>query len=207
MENMKYFLDLKNFRSKNSYKYLQVKQVLLFSEKVSAYLKAVKPITSTVEYDELMQGIILLHKNYRFIWPNTFSIYNREKIAIGRSKPLTEKTTWGGVSLKQVDTERNFVKKLLVIKQYGVLGFELHKRKNEELKIMEGLCIILHSNHASPDWKNGRICISFSAPGDIFEFLPNDEHGILALTHCVIEEKSTNHLDDLHYIFAASQFR
>jgi hypothetical protein len=34
--------------------------------------------------------------------------------------------------------------------------------------------------------------------------MPYDEHGILALTDCVIEEKSDNHLDDLVFVYDAN---
>jgi len=134
-----------------------------------------------------------------------FATYETEVIPISKSAPLTEKTAWGGVALKKVDVEKNYIRKLLVIAKHGVLGFEIHKLKHEKLKILEGVCIVLFSNHANSNWKQGKISVELGATGDKFEFLPNDEHGIIALTNCVIEERSTNHLDDLVYIFKASQ--
>lgn len=133
-----------------------------------------------------------------------FPIYNKEIIPISKPARLTERTAWGGVALKKVDVEKDYIQKLLVINAYGLLGFEIHKLKHEQLKILEGVCLVLYSNHADPNWKQGEVRVRLGVPGDKFEFLPKDEHGIIALTNSVIEETSTNQLDDLTYIFPAT---
>lgn len=132
-------------------------------------------------------------------------LFSKEISFVERNTPLTEKTPWGGVALKNVDVEKDFIRKLLVIRRFGILGFEIHRKKRERLKVLEGECLVFYSNHKSRNWRRGKITIAHALPPDKFLFLPRDEHGILALTNCVIEETSTNHLDDLAYIFEADQ--
>ena len=130
-------------------------------------------------------------------------LYKKEIIPIKGRLALTEGTPWGGVSLKKVDVERNFIKKLLVVGKLGKLGFEYHRKKHERLEVVEGKCLVLYSNHANGMGKGEMDC-KIAAKGDRFYFMPYDEHGILALTDCVIEEKSTNNLDDLVFIYNAN---
>lgn len=137
--------------------------------------------------------------------PKTSKKFKNELSQIEIGKPLTEKTSWGGVALKKVDVAKNFIQKLLVINRFGILGFEVHRNKLEKLNILEGLCLVLFSIHKSKGWQKGKVTVKLARAGDKFEFLPADEHGIVALTNCIIEEISTNHLDDLIYIFKADQ--
>lgn len=132
-------------------------------------------------------------------------LFQKEKAALVLRSPLIEKTRWGGVSIKKVDTEKDFVQKLLLVKQYGILGFEVHKRKREKLCVKEGFCLLLSLQHSSKQWKKGLVTIALGATGKRVTLEPGDEHGIIALTNCVIEETSTNHLDDLVYIFLTRQ--
>lgn len=132
-------------------------------------------------------------------------LFNQEIMPIKNKKPLTEQTSWGGVSIKNVDVEKDYIRKLLVVQKHGILGFEIHKQKLEKLKVLEGECLVLFSNHKASDWKNGKMTSKRAKAGEKFEFQPYDEHGIVALSNCVIEETSTNHLDDLTYIFKADQ--
>ena len=185
---MKYFLNSAGFASRE----------------VNSYVKTIKSIATTSQYDNIVKKLISLFKN-KSLDSAKFTLFYKEKVAISKSKPLTEKTPWGGVALKKVDVGKNYIRKLLVIKKHGVLGFEIHKLKHEKLKIVEGTCIVLYSSHSKPGWKPGKVSVKIASTGDKFEFLPNDEHGIIALTNCVIEETSTNHLDDLVYIFKAEQ--
>lgn len=131
--------------------------------------------------------------------------FKNELSQIEISKPLTEKTAWGGVALKKVDVAKNFIQKLLVIEKNGILGFEVHRYKLEKLNVLEGFCLVLFSNHKSKDWQKGEVTVKLAHAGDKFEFLPGDEHGIISLSNCIVEETSTNHLDDLIYIFKADQ--
>lgn len=160
-------------------------------------------ILSTDEYNQFITKINTVVKQHPL--KERSSLYNLERLPIQEGKPLTEKTPWGGVSLKKVDTAKDFIQKLLVIKKYGVLGFEIHRKKLEKLYVREGACLFIFSNHTVKNWKKGDVQIVFAQKGDKITLLPGDEHGIFAITNCVIEETSTNHLDDLVYIFKGEQ--
>jgi mannose-6-phosphate isomerase-like protein (cupin superfamily) len=169
--------------------------------KLSDALKGSSFSTRT-EYLTLMNKLASIAKKSKI--NKTSPIYSREISPIKNGKPLTEKTNWGGVALKNVDVENDFVRKLLVVGKYGRLGFEYHNVKHEHLTVLEGMCIVLYSNHKRSGWKKGGVTAKVASKGDKFDFLPGDEHGILALTNCVIEERSTNHLDDLVFVFNAN---
>ncbi len=200
---MNYLLDSNNFLTKNASKYLSQNNGQVLKE-LTNYINKSKHISTTSQYNNTIKKIVSIVKNIKILPSLKFSLYNKEIVSISKSAPLTEKTAWGGVSLKNVDVEKDYIRKFLVIAKHGVLGFEIHKLKHERLKILEGVSIVLYSNHGSRNWKQGKITVKLGVPGDKFKFLPNDEHGIIALTNSVIEEKSTNHLDDLVYIFKAS---
>lgn len=146
-------------------------------------------VKSEKEYNKMLRQIIVLCKKkhqYKLKTP----LFNQEIKLIKAKKPLSEPTAWGGVNLKRVDVAKNYIKKLLVIRKYGILGYEFHKQKIERLKILEGYCLIN---------------FKFAKPGDRFKYVPGQEHGVVALTNCVIEEQSTNNLDDLIFIFNSKQ--
>ena len=171
----------------------------------SKIVKNSRELNTKEDYQHFLVSIILADKQNPQSASNPSKLFKDELIQINKGKPLTEKTQWGGVSLKKVDVARDFIQKLLVINTYGILGFEIHKYKLEKLKILEGTCLVLYSNHKANEWKKGRVKIDLAKKGDKFEFQPNDEHGIIALTECIIEETSTNHLDDSIFIFKADQ--
>lgn len=171
---------------------------------LNSYFKKSKKISTAGEYQKnLVEIVSILRKNK--IAPVKILIHTQEIAPIKNGKPLTEKVVWGGVALKKVDVAKDFIQKLLVINKFGILGFEFHKEKLEKLNVLEGYCLVFYSNHKARSWQQGQIVVKLAATGDKFEFQPNDEHGIIALTDCVVEETSTNHLDDLFYIFKASQ--
>ena len=60
------------------------------------------------------------------------SKYRKEINPIRSGHPLTEKTPWGGVSLKKVTLKHDYIRKLLVVSELGRLGFEYHRRKQGE---------------------------------------------------------------------------
>lgn len=126
-------------------------------------------------------------------------LFNKEIKLIKKCQALSELTPWGGVNLKQVDVVKNHIRKLLVIKKFGILGFEYHRNKIERLKVIEGRCLMILT-----DRKN-KIRLRLPKPSEKFKFLPGDKHGVVALTNCVIEEQSTNHLDDLIFIYNSYQ--
>jgi hypothetical protein len=158
------------------------------------------PFSSKKEYASLVKRLVSVSKRHR-IRMAASPIYSKEIGPIRKGLALTERTNWGGVSLKKVDVENDYVRKLLVVGRSGVLGFEYHKLKRERLKVLEGFCLVLYSNHRSRGWRRGKTSWKIASAGDSFEFLPFDEHGLMALTDCVIEERSTNHLDDLMFIY------
>ncbi len=156
-------------------------------------------IANARQYNAILKRIYTLSRN---ITSTKRSVSFRNELAgITKKLPLTEKVPWGGVALKKVDVEKDFIQKLLIIKKGGVLGFEIHKKKKEHLKVLEGYCIVFFINRF--DKPNNAISLQLAGPGDEYTFQPKDEHGILALTDSIIEETSTNHLDDLVYIFNA----
>ena len=203
---MHYFLDATGFISKKSKIHLAKNANPTF-KKLASYIKTVKSITTTDQYNIFIKKVISIFRNSKLFPAKQFPVFDKEIIAISKSAPLTEKTPWGGVVLKNADVEKDYIRKLLVIGKNGVLGFEIHKLKHERLKIIEGVCMVLYSNHSNTKWQPGKIFVEMGVPEDKFKFLTNDEHGIITLTKCVIEERSTNHLDDLVYIFPASQVK
>lgn len=189
---MRFFFELKKISSKN-------KSDKLLNDIYSRLSKA-RGFDNGNEYRKVIIDVVKLIKKNKVKSSNLS--YKKEVSFIKNKHPLSESTNWGGVNLKMVDVDKNYIKKLLVISRAGVLGFEIHKLKHEKLKILEGICLVLYSNHNAPGWKKGNILTRFAAPGDKFEFFPRDEHGIIAITPTVIQEESTNHLDDLIYIFS-----
>lgn len=167
-------------------------------------IRNLKPVSTLEQYTLAILEIIEAVRGISY-HKTSSTLFEKELHHIKRSEPLSEKTPWGGVVLKKVDVAKDYIQKLLVIKEYGVLGFEIHRKKLEKLKVLEGTCIALYSNHKNKQYKKGGIRVALASPFDRFIFHPNDEHGIIALTNCVIEEKSTNHLDDLVYIFKTRQ--
>lgn len=155
------------------------------------------------EYNKLIYSIISALQKEKL--PSKSPLFTKEIALSGIASPLVEKTVWGCVNIKKADTAKDFVQKLLVVRQHGILGFEIHKQKLEKLKILEGLCILISSQHKSKTWKKGVAALSLGKKGTKVTLQPGDEHGIIALTNCVIEETSTNHLDDLVYIFNSQQ--
>lgn len=175
------------------------------------FLKALKTllentgaIRSEQAYNHLLTQIIRLAKAYP-MHKTQGSLFAKELKEGTRNYPLSEPTPWGGVALKQINVDKDFVRKLLVIKQYGILGFEIHKQKLEKLKILEGVCLFIASGHEKKGFTKGIVSIALGRKDDKVILRPGDEHGIIALTNCVIEEVSTNHLTDLVYIFPSLQ--
>lgn len=161
-------------------------------------------VSSQNDYSDFISLLISSAKKMKFP-KSSNEMFNKEIINRNQKIPLIEKTPWGMVSIKSVDVSRNFIKKLLVIKKFGVLGFEYHKKKIEKLKIFEGSIIVFYSGKARTSQEEIIVNVEIARAGDFYKFDPFTEHGILALTDCVIEEQSTNNLDDLFYIFISSQ--
>lgn len=198
---MKYFFNTTNIIATNVKKTLKNHSYI---NEIAETLSLSEGISTREEFQSAIEGLI--KKAQKFKMPKCkIAIHPRELPAIKKHKPLTEETPWGGVALKKVDVEKDFIQKLLVINEHGVLGFEFHKEKLEKLEVLEGYCLVLYSNHKAKGYKNGQVKVKLATAGDTFQFLPYDEHGVIALTDCTIEETSTNHLDDLFYIFKATQ--
>lgn len=199
---MKYFIDPHNsLLTKNTLKTFGKHPLTGRLEEVLGQASSLKNLK---DYQDMVKKIVKVTKSQRL--PQTkIAIHPQEIPAIKKHKPLTEPTMWGGVCLKKVDVEKDFIQKLLVINKFGVLGFEIHKRKVETLRVLEGYCLVFYSNHDEKGWKKGQITVKLGTVGDKFHFETYDEHGIIALTDCTIEETSTNHLDDLFFIYKLSQ--
>lgn len=196
---MTYTFDTQHFVSPQTEKYLSPQLI----EKLQD-LFANAHIDSEEQYNQLLKQIIITFKKYPISGISS-PLHDTELSAIQKHAPLTEPVVWGGVSLKKIDVEKDFIQKLLVINQYGILGFEIHKKKYEKLEVLEGIVLMLYSNHKGTDFKEGTVSVTISSPHDKADLPPYDEHGMIALTNCVVEETSTNHLDDLIYIFNSSQ--
>lgn len=199
---MKYYIDPKNSlltkKTAKAFKNHSLKKSL---DEICPEIKSLKNLNS---FQKLVNRIVATAKSEK-IPPTKINIHPKEISEIKKMKPLTEKTIWGGVSLKKVDVGENYIRKLLVINKFGILGFEFHKQKIENLKILEGYCLVIYSCHKAKTWEKGKIEIKLATVGDKFHFEPYDEHGIIALSDCTVEETSTNNLDDLFYIFKLSQ--
>ncbi|MDE1823645.1 MAG: hypothetical protein KGI00_00845 [Candidatus Micrarchaeota archaeon] len=161
-------------------------------------LGAAPSFSSQKEYSRLIKSILSMARKSN---AKNSSLYGKEIRDIQKGKPLTERAAWGGVALKNVDVEKNSIRKLLVIRKLGVLGFEYHRKKHEHLRVVEGLCLIFHSNHRTRNWRRGMLEWRIAKPGDRFYFRPFDEHGMVAFSNTVIEERSTNNLDDLVFVY------
>lgn len=179
----------------------------VFITDLTELLSATPAIESEVAYNAMLSTIIDVIKKHDAIFQIPSELFKKEIEPIRAKKSLTEPTPWGGVSLKKVDVEKDYIQKLLVIGKYGILGFEIHKYKHEHLKVLEGICLFIHSVHNDMKWKEGVINMSLVKPGDTITLLPGDEHGMIALTDCVVEETSTNHLDDLIFIYNSNQIQ
>lgn len=178
-----------------------------FISDLTALLSSTPAIESEEAYNAMLFSMNEVIKKHDMLFQASSPLYTKEIEPIKAKKALTEPTPWGGVSLKKVDVENDYIQKLLVIGKYGILGFEIHDYKHEHLNVLEGLCLFIHSVHNDANWKEGVINVSLVKPKDTITLLPGDEHGMFALTDCVVEETSTNHLDDLIFIFNSNQIQ
>ena len=158
-----------------------------------------RSFSSQKEYAAVIKSILAAARKKRA--GGSHPIYSKEMTSISKHLALTEPTAWGGVVMKNVDVEKDFIRKLLVVGRGGVLGFEYHALKHEKLRVMEGSCLVVCSSHKKRGYTKGKITWKIARRGDRFEFYPYDEHGVIALSDCVIEETSTNHLDDIAFIY------
>jgi hypothetical protein len=188
----------------------RLKKSKLLSSDIEHILKKVADcienytVSNEKQYNQMLEALFsILKKNNASKSAGLF--FGKEIGAINALKPLTEKTVWGGVALKKIDVSKDFIQKLLVIRQYGILGFEIHKHKLEKLKVLEGECLFIYSNHYQKGWRKGNVFVQYANQGDKLTLQPGDEHGMIAMSNCVIQEISTNHLDDLVYIFSSKQ--
>lgn len=197
---MKYRFDTSHLVSRKAKTQMKYK---LFLKDLQNYLEKNNEFASQSSYTALIQGIKSVIKKHSDLFTLETPFHAKEIDPIEKKRALTELTPWGGVSLKKVDVTRNYIRKLLVVNALGVLGFEYHDFKHERLKVLEGVCLLICSNHKNRGWKKGRVLITLSVQGDKAALLPYDEHGVIALSNWVIEEQSTNHLDDLIFIYTS----
>lgn len=196
------------FRSSTSRQTKKAAKDLFSDQLVKSLQNAIDqqtPIADVEMYNQFIKALMDQVRKHQKDTSLPSSLFDKEIGPIHDKTPLTEPVVWGGVSLKKVDVEKDFIQKLLVVGKFGILGFEIHEQKLEHLRVLEGLCLVLYSNHHVDGYKEGEVKMQLASVGDTFRFEPHDEHGIVALTNCVIEETSTNHLDDIVYIFKSSQ--
>lgn len=176
-----------------------------FIKELSAYSSSEPCFDSQETYSGFISTLHSLLKKYPQQLGISGKLFKSEIHDINRGAPLAKAVEWGGITYKLVDVEKNKIKKLLVVKAGGTLGFEYHDFKHEKLEVLEGVCLYISSIHGSRDWKKGEVTIQIASVGDTATLLPGDEHGLIAITDCVVLETSTNHLEDLKYIFTSKQ--
>lgn len=171
-----------------------------FVIKLTDRINSSKPVDSDKTYTDFLAGITEIIKKYSSQLSAKTPIFHQRLERIGRHEQ-TIKTDWGGVFFTEASESGDHVEKYLIVKQAtapaGVLGFEYHKRKKENLKIEEGYVLLMKAE--TP----GTITLTFAGPGDTCELLPPAAHGIIPLTNCTILETSNYELDadDLLFIF------
>lgn len=193
---MKYVVKMK----RDNVSKLLTKTQVLFIDKLSFFLNQINPITNTKDYNVFIRELVLFAKKQyriRILTP----LFDQTIKLIENKLSKTEKTIWGGIFFKENPKRDAITKKLLIIKPYGVLGLELHEKKQEIVKIIEGVCLLLRKDETNIH----SLTICLAKKGDVVTFEPKEAHGIIALTKTVIEETSLNAIDDLRYIFKASQ--
>lgn len=184
-----------------------------FIEELREYLDQSSTIATETAYQSLLTGIDAILQRYSDRFAVRSKLFTDQIGLIEANRSQTFPTPWGGVSHTFIDVDGLYekdinkrVKKYLVIKQRGILGFEIHKEKYEHLEVTEGVCLFIYSNHKHKDWKEGEIFLTLAEKGATATLLPGDEHGMIALTNCVVQETSSYHLDDLIFLFNSQQF-
>jgi hypothetical protein len=160
---------------------------------------------SQESYDKFVTGLMELVSQSNIGNSLTKKVFNFELKQIEKKTPLIEKTPWGLVSIQKVIVPENHIEKYLVVKKDGVLGFEFHERKHEKLDIKEGIAMIIYADRDASGYEEGQLMAHIGTAGSVYEFMPYDEHGMVALIDSVILETSTNDLDDLIFIFNTTQ--
>jgi hypothetical protein len=95
------------------------------------------------------------------------------------------RTGWGGVVITLHEHPR--VEKYLVVRKGGYLALEMHKEKNERLKVHEGAGLVL--------WRpaNERsLTVEAVEPGFEFHFQPGMEHCIIGTEDLLVFEHSVD---------------
>lgn len=180
---------------------------------IKEYLHNTSAISTETAYQSLLSGLDAVIMPYTQSFQTETSLFDYQMGLIESNRSQTFPTPWGGVSHTFIDVDGLYekdinkrVKKYLVIKQRGILGFEIHKEKYEHLEVTEGACLFIYSNHKHKDWKEGEIFLTLAEKGATATLLPGDEHGMIALINCVVQETSSYHLDDLIFLFNSQQF-
>jgi hypothetical protein len=177
--------------------------------KLTWFIDSSGRIGNTADFNAFLGGIAAIITNHQKDLTLKTPLFDKEIELIKKGWEFRFPTPWGGVANKKLDTDDNAhfnVRKYLVIQQKGMLGFEFHKNKQETLRVKEGLCIGISSIHKAKGWQNGHVTLTFMKPDDTCTLRPGDEHGVIALTKCVVEETATDDTGgDLYFIFPAKQ--
>jgi hypothetical protein len=102
----------------------------------------IRAVRSENQYNQLLKELFS-SKKYPLL-KTQGTLFAKELKEATRQYPLRA-YYMGRSTFKQVDVEKDYIKKLLVIKQYGILGFEVHKQKLEKLRVLEGICLLIAS--------------------------------------------------------------
>jgi len=176
---------------------------------IRSFVNASDPFINKERFNTFLHGIAAIITKHRNELTLATPLFDREIEPINKGWEFRFRTPWGGVANKNLDTPDNIfykVRKYLVILDRGLLGFEFHHKKRESLKVLEGLCIGVASIHGAKGWKEGQVLLTLMKPGDTCTLEPGDEHGIIALTKSVVEEKASEDTGgDLFFIFPAEQ--
>jgi hypothetical protein len=179
----------------------------VLARELAVFVNGTGTITNTEEFNSFLENAAKIVTQHQAELNRENPLFDREIQAIQRGWEFRFPTPWGGVANKSLSTwdEVHYeVRKYLVIHPKGMLGFECHKKKLEELRVLEGWCIGISSIHGEKGWTEGRVTLAFMKPGDRCVLKPGDEHGIVALTKCVIEECASDDTGgDLEFIFPA----
>lgn len=191
-----------------------------FVEALTQYLATSKPIDNEADYNLLLQDIDgLIQKHITLFNIPTPEFFDPEIAAIEHNPQeaypdpmIAHDIPWGGVVHKFIDVNKTrekednkLVEKLLVIRQRGILGFEIHTKKDEHLHVLEGVVLFIHSVHGDKAWKKGQVSMTLVEKGAEIRLLPGDEHGMIALSNSVVKETSSYHLSDLIFLFNSQQ--
>lgn len=176
---------------------------------LTEFINSTQQISFAAEFNAMLRGVAEIIDKHQEVPTLPTPIFDKGMTPEKRKSEFGFNVPWGRVTPKDLHTEDDDhydVRKFLIIQQKGMLGFEYHKKKHEELLVKEGLCIGISSTFGTPEYEKGQVTLTFMKPGDHCVLEPLDNHGVIALTKCVLEETASDDTgSDLYFIFPAEQ--